>query len=131
MNIVVFGLGYVGLSNALILSRRHHAIAVDIDSYKVDCINQLISPIHDEEIKKFLLEETLDLKATLHWQEACRDADIVVVATPTNYDEVTQNFDVSSVQTVIKQVRSVNKEALIIVKSTWTGPKYHRTASIT
>lgn len=118
MNIVVFGLGYVGLSNALVLSRKHHVIAVDIDSYKVDCINQLISPIQDEEIKKFLLQQTLDLKATLHWQEACQDADIVVVATPTNYDEVTQNFDVSSVQTVIKQVRSVNKEALIIVKST-------------
>lgn len=118
MNIVVFGLGYVGLSNALILSRKHHVIAVDIDSYKVDCINRLISPIQDEEIKKFLLQQTLDLKATLHWQEACQDADIVVVATPTNYDEVTQNFDVSSVQTVIKQVRSINKEALIIVKST-------------
>lgn len=118
MNIVVFGLGYVGLSNALILSRRHHVIAVDIDSYKVDCINQLISPIKDEEIKKFLLEETLDLKATLNWQDACPDAEVVVIATPTNYDTDTQSFDVSSVQTVIKQVWSVNKEALIIIKST-------------
>lgn len=118
INIVVFGLGYVGLSNALILSRRHHVIAVDIDSYKVDCINQLISPIKDEEIKKFLLEETLDLKATLNWQDACPDAEVVVIATPTNYDTDTQSFDVSSVQTVIKQVWSVNKEALIIIKST-------------
>ena len=118
MKIVVFGIGYVGLSNALILSRRHHVIAVDIDSHKVDCINQLISPIKDEEIKKFLLEHTLDLKATLNWQEACLDADIVVIATPTNYNEVTQNFDVSSVCTVINQVRSVNKQALVIVRST-------------
>ena len=118
MNVVIFGLGYVGLSNALILSLKHHVIAVDIDSYKVDCINQLISPIKDEEIKKFLLEETLDLKATLNWQEACQDAEIVVIATPTNYDAETQSFDVSSVQGVIKQVRSVNRQALIIVKST-------------
>ena len=118
MNIVVFGLGYVGLSNALVLSRKYHVTAVDIDSYKVDCINQLISPIQDEEIKKFLLEETLDLKATLNWQKASQNVDIAVIATPTNYNEVTQNFDVSSVQTVIKQVRSVNKQALIIVKST-------------
>lgn len=118
INIVVFGLGYVGLSNALILSRKHHVIAVDIDSYKVDCISQFISPIKDEEIKKFLLEETLDLKATLNWHEACQDAEIVVIATPTNYDAETLSFDVSSVQTVIKQVRSVNKHALIIVRST-------------
>ena len=63
MNIVVFGLGYVGLSNAVMLSRKHHVVAVDIDAYKVDCINHRSSPIEDKEIKKFLLEQNLDLKA--------------------------------------------------------------------
>lgn len=118
MNIVAFGLGYVGLSNAIMLSRKHHVTAVDIDSYKVDCVNSRISPIDDEEIKKFLLKQDLHLKATLHWTDACQDADIVVIATPTNYLESTQSFDVSTVKTVIKQVRSVNKQALIIIRST-------------
>ena len=117
MNIVVFGLGYVGLSNAVMLSRKHHVIAVDIDSCKVDSINRHLSPI-EEEIENFLLEQDLALKATVSWKQACQTADIIIVATPTNYDEHTQNFDVSSVNTVIKQVRSVNKQALIIIKST-------------
>ena len=114
MNIVVFGLGYVGLSNAIMLSRNHHVTAVDINSYKVNCINRRISPIDDKEIKRFLFEQNLDLKATLHWTEACQNAEIVVIATPTNYEESTQRFDVSTVKTVIGQVRSVNKNALII-----------------
>ncbi len=118
MNIVVFGLGYVGLSNAVMLSRKHHVIAVDIDSYKVDCINQRVSPIEDEEIKKFFLEQKLDLRATLDWMNACQEADIVLIATPTNYDDNIQSLNVSTVQTVIKQVRSVNEEALIIIRST-------------
>lgn len=118
MNIVVFGLGYVGLSNAVMLSRKHHVVAVDIDSYKVDCINRRLSPIEDEEIKKFFLEQKLDLRATLHWADACQKADIALIATPTNYDDSIQSLNVSTVQTVIKQVRSVNKEALIIIRST-------------
>lgn len=118
MNIVVFGLGYVGLSNAVMLSRKHHVVAVDIDSYKVDCINRRISPIEDKEIKKFFLEQKLDLRATLHWADACQEADTVLIATPTNYDDSIQSLNVSTVQTVIKQVRSVNKEALIIIRST-------------
>ena len=118
MNIVVFGLGYVGLSNAVMLSRKHHVVAVDIDSYKVDCINRRISPIEDKEIKKFFLEQKLDLRATLHWTDACQEADIALIATPTNYDDSIQSLNVSTVQTVIKQVRSVNKEALIIIRST-------------
>lgn len=118
MNIVVFGLGYVGLSNAVMLSRKHHVVAVDIDSYKVDCINRRVSPIEDEEIKKFFLEQKLDLRATLDWMGACQEADIVLIATPTNYDDNIQSLNVSTVQTVIKQVRSVNEEALIIIRST-------------
>ena len=118
MNIVVFGLGYVGLSNAVMLSRKHHVVAVDIDSYKVDCINRRISPIEDKEIKKFFLEQKLDLRATLHWADACQEADITLIATPTNYDDSIQSLNVSTVQTIIKQVRSVNKEALIIIRST-------------
>lgn len=118
MNIIVFGLGYVGLSNAIMLSRKHHVVAVDIDASKAECVNHRVSLIEDEDIKRFLLEQNLDLKATVSWKEACQTADIVIVATPTNYDEHTQNFDVSSVNTVIKQVRSVNKQALIIIKST-------------
>lgn len=118
MNIVVFGLGYVGLSNAVMLSRKHHVVAVDIDSYKVDCINRRVSPIEDKEIKKFFLEQKLDLRATLDWMDACQEADIVLIATPTNYDDNIQSLNVSTVQTVIKQVRSVNEEALIIIRST-------------
>ena len=118
MNIVVFGLGYVGLSNAILLSRKHHVTAVDIDSYKVDCVNRRISPIDDKEIKQFLLEQDLNLKATQQWMNACLDADIIVITTPTNYEESTQSFDVSTVKTVIEQVRSVNKHALIIIRST-------------
>ncbi len=118
MNIVVFGLGYVGLSNAVMLSRKHHVVAVDIDSYKVDCINRRISPIEDKEIKKFFLEQKLDLRATLHWADACQEADIALIATPTNYDDSIQSLNVSTVQTIIKQVRSVNTEALIIIRST-------------
>lgn len=118
MNIVVFGLGYVGLSNAVMLSRKHRVVAVDIDSYKVDCINLRLSPIEDEEIKKFFLEHKLDLRATLHWADACQKADIALIATPTNYDDSIQSLNVSTVQAVIKQVRSVNKEALIIIRST-------------
>lgn len=118
MNIVVFGLGYVGLSNAVMLSRKHRVVAVDIDSYKVDCINLRLSPIEDKEIKKFFLEHKLDLRATLHWADACQKADIALIATPTNYDDSIQSLNVSTVQTVIKQVRSVNKEALIIIRST-------------
>ena len=118
MNVIVFGLGYVGLSNAIMLSRKHHVVAVDIDLNKAECVNYRVSPIEDEDIKRFLLEQNLDLKATVSWKEDCQTADIVIVATPTNYDEHTQNFDVSSVNTVIKQVRSVNQQALIIIKST-------------
>lgn len=118
MNIVVFGLGYVGLSNAILLSRKHHVTAVDIDSYKVDCVNRRISPIDDKEIKQFLLEQDLNLKATHQWMNACLDADIVVIAIPTNYEESTQGFDVSTVKTVIEQVRSIKKQALIIIRST-------------
>ena len=118
MNIVVFGLGYVGLSNAIMLSRKHRVTVVDIDSYKVDCVNHRISPIDDKEIKQFLVEQDVDLKATLHWKDACQDAEIVVIATPTNYVESTQGFDVATVETVIEQVRSINKRALIIIRST-------------
>lgn len=118
MNIVVFGLGYVGLSNAALLSRKHHVVAVDIDLHKVNCVNQRISPIQDTELTEYFRNQSLDLTATASWKECCRDADIIIIATPTNYDEKSKTFDVSSVKNVIKQVRSVNNEVLIIIKST-------------
>lgn len=118
MNIAVFGLGYVGLSNAVLLSRKHHVVAVDINLYKVNCVNQRISPIQDTEISEYLHNQSLDLMATTNGDECCRDADIVIIATPTNYDEKSKTFDVSTVKDVIKQVRSVRKEVLIIIRST-------------
>ena len=118
MNIVVFGLGYVGLSNAVLLSLKHHVVAVDIDLHKVNCVNQRISPIQDTEITEYFRNQSLDLTATINSEWCCSDADIIIIATPTNYDEKSKTFDVSTVKDVIKQVRSVRKEVLIIIRST-------------
>lgn len=116
--IAVSGTGYVGLSNSIILAQNNKVYAVDILQSKVDLINNKKSPIVDKEIEEYLKNKDLDLTATIDGDFAYKNADIVVVATPTNYDSVTNKFDTSSVESVIEQVKKVNKNAWIIIKST-------------
>lgn len=118
MKIAVAGTGYVGLSNAIILAQKNKVFAVDIVESKVDLINSKKSPIVDKEIEDYLENKKLDLVATTDSVLAYKDADIVVVSTPTNYDPVTNKFDTSSVESVIEQVKKINPNAWIIVKST-------------
>ncbi|WP_425956035.1 nucleotide sugar dehydrogenase [Xylanimonas sp. McL0601] len=118
MKIVIAGTGYVGLSNAVVLAQHHDVVAVDIDPDKVALINARISPIIDAELEHYLREMPLTLKATTEADAAYTEADLVVIATPTNYDEVTQYFDTSSVEGVIDQVLAVSSDATIVVKST-------------
>lgn len=118
MKITVAGTGYVGLSNAIILSQFNKVYAVDIVQSKVDLINSKKSPIVDKEIEEYLAKEKLDLVATTDGDSAIKDSEIVVIATPTNYDSVTNKFDTSSVESVIEQVKRVNPNAWIVVKST-------------
>ena len=118
MNIVVAGTGYVGISIAVLLAQKHHVIAVDVIPEKVDMLNRRVSPIIDETVQEYLQTKTLDLTATLDGATAYRDADFVVVSTPTNYDPVKNYFDTSSVESVVELVTSVNPKAIIVVKST-------------
>lgn len=118
MKIAVAGLGYVGLSMATLLAQNNEVVAVDIMSEKVKLINQGISPISDVEISGFLSNGNLNLRATTNGKEAYKDADFIIIATPTNYDTDNNNFDTSSVEQVIEQILLVNQKASIIVKST-------------
>jgi len=118
MKIAVAGTGYVGLSIATLLSQHHHVTAVDIVPEKVQMINSRISPIHDEYIEKFFSEKVLDLTATLDAEGAYRDADYVVIAAPTNYDDKKNYFDTSAVEAVIQLVIRNNPGAIIVIKST-------------
>lgn len=118
MKISVAGTGYVGLSNAIILAQHNKVYAVDVVPAKVDLINSKKSPIVDKEIEEYLATKKLDLTATLDGDKAYKDSEIVVIATPTNYDSETNKFDTSSVESVIEQVKRVNPNAWIVVKST-------------
>lgn len=118
MKIAIAGTGYVGFSMAVLLSQRHTVKAVDIVSQKVDMINAKETPIVDKEIEEFLATKKLDLIATTDGDSAYKDAEIVVIATPTNYDEEKNYFDTSSVESVIKQVLNVNPNAVMVIKST-------------
>lgn len=118
MNITIAGSGYVGLSNAVLLSQKYKVTAIDIDESKVNNINQRISPIQDTEIELFFAEHELNLTATIDKQEAYQDADYVIIATPTNYDEENNSFDTSTVEYVINDVLEINPSATIIIKST-------------
>jgi len=117
-NIAVAGTGYVGLSLAVLLARHNHVTAVDINPEKVKKINNRISPIQDEYIEKYLTEKNLDLTATLDSEAAYKNADFIIIATPTNYDSKLNFFDCSAVETVIEQVLKVNPKSTIIIKST-------------
>ncbi len=118
MRIAVAGTGYVGLSLAVLLSQNNEVTAVDIVEEKVALINSRKSPIVDREISEFLEAKELNLKATTNGAEAYKDAEFVVISTPTNYDPVKNYFDTSSVEAVIKLVKEVNPEAVMIIKST-------------
>ena len=118
MRIVVAGLGYVGLTNAVLLAQNNTVIAVDIDAARVELVNARQSPIADPELEEFLKNHELDLSATLDAQHAYSRADYVIVATPTNYDLRTDFFDTASVEAVIEQVIAFNPSAVIVIKST-------------
>ena len=118
MKIAVAGTGYVGLSIATLLAQHNAVTAVDIVPEKVDLINRRKSPIQDEYIEKYLAEKELDLTATLDAEAAYKDADIVVIATPTNYDSKKNFFDTSAVEAVIKLVIQYNPDAVMVIKST-------------
>lgn len=119
MKIAVAGTGYVGLSLATLLSQNNDVVALDIVEEKVEKINNRISPIRDEYIEKYFKEKKLNLKATLDWKEALKDADYVIISTPTNYDEDTNYFDTSLVEDIIKKVKQIdNPKTTMIVKST-------------
>jgi UDPglucose 6-dehydrogenase len=118
MKIAVFGLGYVGLSNAVLLAQHNEVVAVDITPERVEMLNARKSPISDVELEQFLATKPLNLRATLDPQEALERADYVIIATPTNYDVVTDKFDTSSVEAVINIAKAGNPNATIIIKST-------------
>lgn len=116
--ITVVGLGYVGMSMACLLSQNNKVIALDLDQDKVDKVNKRISPIRDEEIDRFFKEKNLDLRATSDSNEALKDADYVVLATPTDYDVDRDYFDTSSLDGLVKKTLEINTEASIVIKST-------------
>ncbi|KUJ77636.1 nucleotide sugar dehydrogenase [Ruegeria profundi] len=118
MKIAIAGIGYVGLSNAVLLAQNHEVVALDVSDDRVALINQRQSPIQDAEIKDFLSNRTLNLSATTNPETAYVGADFVVVATPTNYDPRSNYFDTSSVEAVIEQVTALNPGAVIVIKST-------------
>ncbi len=118
IKIAIAGTGYVGLSIATLLSQHHQVTAVDIIPEKVDLINQRKSPIQDDYIEKYLAEKDLNLTATTDGAKAYSDADFVVIAAPTNYDPVKNYFDTSHVEEVIELVKSVNPNAIMVIKST-------------
>ena len=118
VKIAVAGTGYVGLSIAVLLSQHHEVTAVDIVPEKVEKINRHESPIQDEYIERYLSEKELKLGATTDGDNAYKDADIVVIAAPTNYDPQKNFFDTSAVESVIDQVSRVNPDAFMVIKST-------------
>jgi UDPglucose 6-dehydrogenase len=118
MKIAVAGTGYVGMSMATLISQRHSVMAVDVVPDKVEAVNRRQSPIQDEYIEKYFAEKQLDLVATLDAESAYRDADFVIIATPTNYDPKKNFFDTSAVESVIELVTKVNPDAIMVIKST-------------
>ena len=117
-NIAVAGIGYVGLSLAILLAQHNHVTAVDIIPEKIEMLNKHISPIKDEYIERYLTEKKLDLNATLDAKEAYKNADFVIIAAPTNYDSKMNHFDCSAVESVIELVLKVNPDAMMVIKST-------------
>ena len=118
MKIAVAGTGYVGLSNAILLSQHNEVTAVDILPEKVDLINSKKSPIIDKEIEEYLQTKDLNLTATTDGKNAYKDADFIVISTPTNYDPDKNYFDTSSIDAVMKAVKESGSKATVVIKST-------------
>lgn len=118
MKIAVAGTGYVGLSIATLLSQKNEVVALDVIPEKVEMINNRKSPIRDEKIEEFFMTKNLNLKATLDYKEAFEGAEYIVISTPTNYDDVTNSFDTSSVEDIIQKVISMDINTTMVVKST-------------
>jgi UDPglucose 6-dehydrogenase len=118
MKIAVAGLGYVGISNAILLSQNNEVVAFDVNAERVDMINNKRSPIIDADVEIYLTNRNLNLRATLDKKQAYEGADFVIIATPTNYDPVTNFFDTRSIESVIKDVMEINPDAVMVIKST-------------
>lgn len=118
MKIAIAGTGYLGLSNAILLSQHHKVTAVDVIQEKVDMVNRKESPIVDDYIEDYLAHKDLDLTATMDGDSAYRDADLIVIAAPTNYDTETNHFDTSAVEAILSQIQRVGSKAIVVIKST-------------
>ena len=118
MKITVVGMGYVGLSNAVLLAQHNEVIVLDVIPKKIKQLNQKKSPIIDKELENFLSTKSLKLRATLDSEEAYKDADFVIIATPTDYEPATNYFNTQSIESVIQDCNLINSSATIIIKST-------------
>lgn len=118
MKIAIAGTGYVGLSNAILLAQHHEVTAVDVIPEKVDMVNRRESPIADAYIEDYLKHKNLSLTATLDGDSAYREAELIIIAAPTNYDDVTGHFDTKAVESILTQIQRVKSKALVVIKST-------------